>query len=201
MRNTLDAQVEKLITSKRIGRLKQLLQSKYCVWIVALISFLESALPVPLITDPFMTAAILANRNRTMLIVCVTIISSVIGGMVAFTLAFYSFEFIASHMTPALQAEFQRLVSFGESDTVVATLTGAVTPIPYTIVAWVVAVAGGSFWIFILASIVGRGIRYGIVGYCTYLFGPAALRYASRSLGITSLVFLILAGAYVWLKM
>ena len=199
--NKIDHHVEKALQSETAGRMHKLLQSRLGLWAIAAISFFESALPVPIITDPFMVAGIMANRGKAALIVGITIVSSIVGGLAAFAMAAFFFDFIAATMTTDMQNEFQRLVSFGASDTLVTTFTGAITPVPYTITAWVIAVAGGSIFLFIIASIIGRTVRYSIVGYCTYRFGPAALQYARRSLTVTSIVVLVLVGVYVWLKL
>lgn len=197
----IDQHVERVLQSHTTGKMYRLLQSRLGLWLIAAISFFESSLPVPLITDPFMVAGILANRSRAGLIVIITIISSIFGGLAAFAMAAYFFDVISRYMTEHMQAEFQSLVSFGASDTLVTTITGAVTPVPYTITAWVIAVAGGSLWLFVAGSLIGRTLRYAIIGYCTYTFGPAAMQYARRSLAITSVIVLILVGLYVWLKL
>ena len=116
-------------------------------------------------------------------------------------MAAFFFDVIERYMTSAMTEEFQSLVSFGASDTLVTTITGAITPIPYTITAWVIAVAGGSVGVFIFGSIIGRTLRYSVVGYCAYLFGPAALQYARRSLTVTSVVVLVLVALYIYLKL
>lgn len=197
----LDQQVAVALQSQAAGRFQRLLRSRLGLWVIAAISFFESTMPVPIITDPFMVAAILAQRSRAPLVVLVTMVSSLLGGIAAFIMAAYFFDLIATYMSTDIETQFQTMVSFGVSDTFVTTITGAVTPIPYTITAWVVAVAGGSIWVFILGSLIGRTIRYAIVGYCTYQFGPAALRYARRSLTITTIAVVLLVGVYVWIKL
>lgn len=197
----LDQRVEHVLQSHTAGRLQRLLQSRMGLWIIAAISFFESALPVPLITDPFMVAGILANRSRTGLVVGVTIVSSLLGGLAAFAMAAFFFDVIGTYMPAGVQLQFQNMVSFGASDTLVTTVTGAITPVPYTLTAWLIAVAGGSIWLFLLGSIIGRSLRYSIVGYCTYRFGPAAMEYARRSLAVTSGVVLVLVALYVRLKL
>ena len=201
MKEILEQQVEQALKSKTSLRLQRLFQSRAGLSVVAAISFFEAALPVPLITDPFMVAAIMADRRKAVQIVFVTTVSSVVGGVAAFAMAAYFFDFISGLMTPALHDQFVSMLSIGESGTLMATLTGAVTPIPYTLAAWVVAVAGGSMGMFIIGSIIGRGFRYILVGYCTYVFGPTALRYARRYIGLTSLFIFIAVAIYIWLKM
>jgi len=199
---TLDTHVEKVLNTRTVSRAQSLMESRSGLWVVGLISFLESALPIPIITDPFMVAAILANRSRAGLIVLVTLVTSILGGVAALFLARYFFGFLESWMTSGMQEQFFLLTTtMDTSNTLLVTLVGAVTPIPYTMTAWVVGITqGGVVW-FIIGSFVGRGFRYAVVGLCTYWFGPRALTYARRSLGVTTVIVLLFVGLYVWIKL
>jgi len=197
----IDVKVEQVLASPSVGRAQRILQSRLGLWLIALISFIESALPIPLITDPFLIAGVLLNRQKATLIVVVAIIASVLGGLFAFVSALLFLEILMQFMTPGMVNEFNSLVSNANTNTFVITIVGAITPIPYTLVAWVVAALQGSLLMFMLASAIGRSVRYGIVGYSVYRFGPAATRYARRYLGFTSLVVFILVALFVWYKM
>jgi len=197
----LDTSVEKVLTTRTVSRAQLLMRSKSGLWLIGLVSFIESALPVPIITDPFMVAGILANRTKAGLIVLITLFSSIAGGVVAFLMARYLFHWLEAMMSSGVLEQFQTLIQMDSSNTLVVTLVGAITPIPYTLTAWVVAVGEGGLILFIIASFMGRGFRYGVVGLCTYWFGPRALVYARRSLGLTTLVIAVLVGLYIWLKL
>ncbi len=197
----IEEKVEGVLQASSVTKAKQLLRSRYGTAILAGISFIESALPVPILTDPFLAAAILINRSKASSLVVITTISSVIGGITAFAMAAFFFDLIQGWMTPALAEEFNVLVNSNGSSAFVLTLVGAVTPVPYTLVAWVVSVIKGSLGAFIIASVLGRGFRYAVVGYATYRFGPQAVSYAKRYLGVTSVIVIILAALYIWLKM
>jgi len=199
--STLDTHVEKVLNTRTVTKAQSLMESRSGLWIIAVISFIESALPLPIITDPFMVAGILANRSRAALTVFITLISSVAGGVFAFLMARYFFNWLEALMTSNMLEQFQALIAMDSSNTLLITLVGAVTPIPYTITAWVVAVGEGSLLLFIVASMLGRGFRYGVVGLCTYWFGPRALTYARRSLGVTSVAMVVLVVLYVWVKL
>lgn len=197
----IDETVEKVLETQSIGRAQRLMQSRSGVWIVSMISFVESALPIPILTDPFLAAAILLNRQNTVKIVVFSTAASVLGGLFAYASAVLFLDVLLGWMTPAMAEQFQTIVSNQESNTAILTLVGAVTPVPYTFVAWAIPVIKGSLLTFLLVSIVGRGFRYVVVGYCTYQFGPAALQYARKYLGLTSLLILLLAVAFLWYKM
>lgn len=197
----IDAKVEKVLETQSVGRAQRIMQSRSGIWIISMISFVESALPIPLLTDPFLAAGILLNRTKTINIIVVATIASVLGGLFAYASAALFFDILVSFLSSDMANQLHSIIANNDGNTLVLTIVGAVTPIPYTLVAWAVAVIKGNLLVFILASVLGRGARYVIVGYCTYHFGPAALTYARKYLAITSLIILVGAILYVWHKM
>ncbi|MCB9810428.1 hypothetical protein H6781_02435 [Candidatus Nomurabacteria bacterium] len=197
----IETGVKQVLDTNTVGKAREVLQARSGVRVLSLISFFESALPLPILTDPFLIAAIMADRQNAFRLVVATTATSVLGGVCAYFGALFFFETLSSWMSPEVMQQFNELVDTNTSSTFVLTIVGAVTPIPYTIVAWVVAVLKGSPLAFIIASVVGRGGRYAIVGYCVYRFGPLAITYAKRYIGLTSVIVLILAGLFFWLKM
>ena len=181
--------------------IEKLSNSKSGLVTLSIISLIESSLPVPILTDPFLAASVLFNRANALKIVLVTTLSSVAGGVLAYYMAVFTFDFLLSLMSPVLMEEFTLMTEANTSSTLVLTLVGAVTPVPYTVVAWAVAVLEGNILVFILGSIFGRGLRYSIVGFCAYRFGPMAIKYAKKYIAISSLVVVLLAFFVVWLKM
>ena len=198
---SIDSKVEQVLAGPSVGRVQKILQSRLGLWLIAVISFLESALPIPLITDPFLIAGVLLNRKKAVLIVVMTTVASVIGGLFAYVSAVLFLEVLMQFMTTGMISEFDSLVNGAHTNTFVITILGAITPIPYTLVAWLVATLQGSLLMFLLASIVGRSLRYAVVGYSVYRFGPAASQYARRYIGLISIVTFILVGLYIWHKM
>jgi membrane protein YqaA with SNARE-associated domain len=198
---SIDSKVEQVLAGPSVGRVQKILQSRLGLWLIAVISFLESALPIPLITDPFLIAGVLLNRKKAVLIVVMTTVASVIGGLFAYVSAVLFLEVLMQFMTTGMISEFNSLVNGAHTNTFVITILGAITPIPYTLVAWLVATLQGSLLMFLLASIVGRSLRYAVVGYSVYRFGPAASQYARRYIGLISIVTFILVGLYIWHKM
>lgn len=194
-------QVVEVLGATSVQKAKQLMRSRSGLPIMAAISFVESALPLPILTDPFLVAAILLHRAQAVKFVIVTTLASVAGGVSAYYMATYFFDMLLGAMNAGVVHEFNALLQNGESSVWLLTLIGAITPIPYTIVAWVLAVLEGSILIFIIGSILGRGFRYAVVGYCTYRFGPLAVNYAKRYVGLTSVVLIGLAVVYFLLKL
>jgi len=193
--------LERLFATKTAAHAAALMRSRYGLVFLGTISFFESFLPLPIITDPFLAAAIMANRAKVVSLVLITTVTSVVGGFMAYLAALLFRDVLLALLSPELTAALTSFVTGESNDTFVLTIIGAVTPVPYTIIAYAIAMINGSPLVFIVGSIVGRLFRYGIVGWCTYQFGPLALTYAKRSIIVTSVVLFILAGVYVWLKM
>jgi membrane protein YqaA with SNARE-associated domain len=178
----------------------KLLQSRAGLWIIGLISFIESALVIPIITDPFMVVYILANRTKAFWAVIVTIATSVAGGVASYFMAYFFSDLVLSYFSPTTLEHFATLAEEAQAETFVITLLGAITPIPYTLVGLAVGFVKGNLLVFVIASLLGRGIRYAVVGYLTYKFGTHAMEHISRHLKWITVVTLVLAVGYLGLK-
>lgn len=177
---------------------RRVAQKKAAVWWLGIYSFFESViLPVP--TDIFLALLVLANPRRVPYLVFVTVVSSILGAAVLYLaiIAMYDIVF----------APLIALLGWGEAlahaevalagYAFVGIFLGAFSPIPYTPVILAAGILRVDFFVFILASIVGRTLRYGIVAVITHLFGVAVLprlgRIATRATIITALMSGIVA--------
>ncbi|MAQ59585.1 hypothetical protein CL638_02675 [bacterium] len=197
----LDEQVEKILTTTTVSKAQEIMASRNGQWLIAFISFLESATPVPIMTDPFMMASIILNRAKYLQTILVTTIASVAGGVLAYFTAVFFLELALNWLAPDAAFALASMTATEQDNIFLLSLVGAFTPVPYTLTAWTVGVMQGSLTAFIIASIIGRGARYLIIGWLTYHFGPAAVKIARRYVGITSIVIILLAGAFMWYKL
>jgi membrane protein YqaA with SNARE-associated domain len=181
-------------------RIEALIKSPYGTLFLVIYAFVDSLIPIPfMITDPFLMVAVLAKRQHTAWLVFITSVSSVLGGVVAYAGIYYFREYLLLQLSPEWHAMLDSIVITNNFDTFTLSVVGAVTPIPYMLIAWAVALTGSSLTMFILGSLFGRLVRYGIVGWCTYKFGSMALAYAKRSIMLTSIIVLVVAALYlVW---
>lgn len=193
--------VEKISKNKVIKKGQKFIGSRSGVRFVSIVSFLEAALPAPILTDPFLIASILANKKNTHKLIFVTTLWSVIGGVCAYFTASFFFEWLLKVLNTGIIEDFQAMISTNTMNTFVLTIVGAITPVPYTLVAWTVAVLDGGLIVFVLASILGRGLRYLVVGYLTYKFGLLAVDYTKRYLNLITVAIVTLVILYIWLGM
>lgn len=183
-----------------VSNARDLFASRYGLWFVAMVSFVESALPVPIITDPFMIGYILLRRAQAVQAVVVTTVSSVAGGIVAYVLATSLYTLILPYLGPESVAELESISARFKDGTFLITLIGAITPVPYTFVALGAGFMKGGLLTFIVASIIGRGIRYTISGYATYRYGPQAIVHIKQHIRLASILGFILLSAYMFHK-
>lgn len=177
------------------------LRSRYGIWGLSMISFIESALPVPIITDPFLIAYIIANKRHTLRAIVVTVLSSVAGGIVAYFIAVGFFEVVvAPYVSSETELKVHEIASEFEEGAFILSFTGALTPFPYTIVAVAAGLVKANLLFFILGSIVGRVFRYGFEGWVVYRFGERAMRLVKKQILATSVLCAVLVVLYVLYK-
>jgi len=178
-----------------------LISSRYGLWFLGLLSFVESSLVIPLITDPFMAAYILVHRGKVLVTVLVTTLTSVFGGFIAYVTAAFFIDLILVYLSPETVEIFNGMIENYRHETFALAFLGALTPIPFTLAALVAGTIKGNLLLFLLGALVGRFLRYGIVGYLTYKFGAPALVMARKNIGIFSIITIVVIGLYLWLKM
>lgn len=196
-----ETDVEEVFHSDTVNKAKRLLKSRSGLTMVGMVSFIESATPLPILTDPFLIAAILVNRTRVGMLVLMTTATSTAGGVFAYLTGLLFIDILLKWMSPDIVEQFQSLMTSNQSSTLVLTLIGAITPVPYTLSCWAVGVLKGNLGLFIIASFIGRGIRYLVVGYSAYYFGPLAISYAKKYISKVSIFVFILVALFFWYKM
>ena len=196
----LEEQYEKEVAGlvKKSG---QLLQSKYGLWVLCAITFVDSALAFPGPVDPFLGAYIIANRSRALLALAVTVAASVLGGVMLYLFAAFFTEQLLDLFSPEKVAAFNEIVKTFDRGTFTIAFLGAFTPIPYGVVAIAAGALKGNIFMFILGSILGRTIRYGVVTYLTYYFGERALKIAKENLTFLSIAAIGVAALYLLYKL
>jgi membrane protein YqaA with SNARE-associated domain len=201
MKTHLEDTVEEILHTHSVSKAQKLMESQSGIWLVGLVSFIEAALPIPILTDPFMIAAIMMNRSKTALIILVTTITSVLGGIFAFISVIFFLDFIERFVSSTATDPIVSITEKYGDGTLLISILGAIAPLPYTSASWAVALIGGNLLVFAIASLFGRGLRYLTIGYLTYRYGPTAVRYGRRTIIVASVAVCIVVALYLWHKM
>ncbi len=156
--------------------------SKYYL---AIISFIESSFfPIP--PDVMVIPMVISKKNDFIKIFFITTIFSVLGGVLGYLIGGFFFEFGAHIMNfygyeDKLSKIKENLVN---SDGFYAWLgvlfLAGFTPLPYKVFTIASGLIGFNFLIFILISLISRGLRFFIVSYLSYKFGDLFNEYMDK---------------------
>ena len=147
--------------------------SKYYL---AIVSFVESSFfPIP--PDVMVIPMVISKKNDFIKIFLITTIFSVLGGMLGYLIGAFFFDFGSQIMSfygyeNKLSSIKENLVN---SDGFYAWLgilfLAGFTPLPYKVFTIASGLIGFNFFVFILISLVSRGLRFFIVSFLSYKFG------------------------------
>lgn len=135
-------------------------------------SFVESSFfPIP--PDPLLIAMVLSTPKKWLRLAHITVASSVLGGILGYFIGFALFESAGQWLidTYHLQTQYNSLGNAFTDYSLVAVLTAAITPIPYKLVTITAGAFAINFPVFIIASIIGRGIRFYTEAFLVKHFG------------------------------
>lgn len=191
----LEEQYEKEVAGI-VEKTGQLLRSKWGLWVLGAISFVDSAVAFPGPVDPFLAAYIMANRTRVLIGFIVATFSSVLGGVMLYLFATFFTDQLLSLLSSESTAAFHDIVEHFDQGTFAIAFLGAFTPIPYGFVVIAAGVLKGNIFMFILGSLLGRGVRFGVVAYLTHKFGNKALEIAKTHLKTISIAVVLIAAGY-----
>lgn len=178
-----------------------LLRSKYGLWFLGSFSVVDSALGLPLSADPFMVAYMVANRAKAWWGYVLTVAGSVLGGVIAYFLAEFLSERLVTLLSPEANNTLLQLSAAFSDNAMLLAFMGAFSPIPYTLVAVTAGALKLNLFLFILGSLIGRGLRYGIVAYVVYFHGEKAMALAKRHLISATIISIVVFALYLAYKL
>ncbi len=147
--------------------------SKYYL---AIVSFIESSFfPIP--PDVMIIPMVISKKTEFKKIFLITTVFSVLGGMLGYVIGAFFFEFGTQIMN--FYGYENKLYNIKESlirnDGFYAWLgilfLAGFTPLPYKVFTIASGLIGFNFLIFVLISLISRGLRFFLVSYLSYRFG------------------------------
>ena len=156
--------------------------SKYYL---AIVSFIESSFfPIP--PDVMVIPMVISKKNDFIKIFLITTIFSVMGGMLGYLIGAFFFEF-GTYIVSFYGYE-QKLSKIKESLVnsngfyawLGVLFLAGFTPLPYKVFTIASGLIGFNFLIFVLISLISRGLRFFIVSYLSYKFGDLFNQYMDK---------------------
>ena len=169
---------------------------------LGVISFIESSFfPIP--PDILMIPMIIARPSRAWLIATVALVTSVLGGLFGYFIGAVLFDTVGQPIldfygkAQAGEVFAQKFNEYGAW----AVLMAGVTPFPFKVITIMSGWTGLSLPVFIVASIVARGLRFFVVAGLLWQFGAPIRDFIERRLGLMFTLFMvILIGGFFLVK-
>ena len=156
--------------------------SKYYL---AIVSFVESSFfPIP--PDVMVIPMVISKKNDFIKIFLITTIFSVLGGMLGYLIGAFFFEFGAhimsfySYEDKLSKIKENLVISDGFYAWLGVLFLAGFTPLPYKVFTIASGLIGFNFLIFVLISLISRGLRFFIVSYLSYKFGDLFNEYMDK---------------------
>jgi membrane protein YqaA with SNARE-associated domain len=159
-------------------------------------SFLESFLLILPPPDPFLIYAIFINTKKWVRYTLLFILASVLGGLLSYIFGYFFFEFFKDWLLgfQYVAVEFDKAKEMFNQNSFWAIFLAGLTPIPYTIFTIMAGVFKTNLFVFLIASILGRGLRFFIVGFISFVLGK---RFADLFIKYFDLIAIIIILAIV----
>ncbi len=176
-----------------------LASSPHALWALAFVAFIESSVfPIP--PDLLMIPMIIARPHMAFRIAAVATVASVLGGLAGYAIGWGLFESVGR---PVLEfygkdAYFGDFAAQYNQWGAWAVLIAGVTPFPYKVITILSGATGLDIWVFMIASLVARGLRFFVVAALLWKFGAPIRDFIERRLGLmfTLFVAILLGGFY-----
>jgi membrane protein YqaA with SNARE-associated domain len=147
----------------------------HATWLMAIVSFVESSFfPVP--PDVMLVPLSLARPDKSWFYATVCTLSSVAGGVLGYFIGATLYDSVGQWVIQ-LYGLNNKVEAFREAYAQWGTwiiLIKGMTPIPYKLITIVSGFAGYSFLMFVLLSLVARGMRFYLVAFLLNRYGAQA---------------------------
>lgn len=135
-------------------------------------TFFEAIIfPIP--PDPLLMAMVFNKPKRWARYASITVAATIIGGTVGYLIGQGLFETVGQWLieTYHLEDEYKTLGESFQNNSFLAVLAAAMTPIPYKIITLSAGAFDVNFFSFIIASVIGRSVRFFGVAYLAKWLG------------------------------
>ncbi|MDG2244558.1 MAG: DedA family protein [Rhodospirillaceae bacterium] len=172
---------------------------KNALALLAVVALVESSIfPIP--PDVLILPMILAAREKAWKIAAVATVASVVGGLAGYAIGLFLFETVGQPLVSlyGYSDDFTQFQDLYQEWGAWIVFSAGLTPLPYK----VVTIASGAValdpLVFVIASILARGLRFYVEAALLWRFGPSIKSFVEKRLGLVTLaMFILLFGGFV----
>lgn len=163
----------------------------------------SSFFPIP--PDPLLVALCLGAPKRSLRFAAVATAASVVGGIIGYGIGAGAWSVVEGWFyayVPGVSPEaFAQVQGFYDQYDFWAVFLAGLTPIPYKVFTLSAGVFNINFGVFVLASVLSRGLRFFAVAGLIYRFGPPIARFIDRYFDLLAWAFaVLLVGGFLVIK-
>ena len=168
-------------------------QHKNAKWYLSLISFAESSFfPIP--PDILLIPMALASKARALFYAFMCTLFSVLGGILGYAIGYFFYNSVGIYIVDFyhLENSFNIFENYYKEFGILIVLGAGITPFPYKFITIASGVFGLNILLFIIVSIIGRGLRFYLIAILLYFFGEKIKLIIDKYFNILTIVFFIL---------
>lgn len=173
-------------------------------WALFILSFAESSFfPIP--PDVLLMPMALGNRKKALWFATVCTIASVLGGIAGYAIGWGLWHAVSSffyaYIPGFTEAQFNKVAQLYKDYDFWVVYVAAFTPIPYKVITIAAGVFTVSLPMFIIASAIGRGMRFYLVAGLMWLYGDRIVKFIDKYFNLVSIAFtVLLIGGFILIK-
>lgn len=176
--------------------------SKNAMFFLFLVAFAESSFfPIP--PDIMLIPMVLAMPKNAFKIAGLATVASVLGGCLGYLIGAGFFELIAEPILNMYNAmdKFKEFETYYHEYGAWIVFGAGITPFPYKIITIASGAVHLNLLVFMIASVLARGIRFYLVAWLLKKYGEPMKVFIEKNLGWLSILFLVLLiGGFYLLK-
>ena len=183
-----------------ISKTIKIAEHKYTLKFLAIISFIESIIfPIP--PDIFLIPISMTKKHRWFFLGVYTTFFSILGGLLGYAIGAFFWDILGESIVNFYNAhnQIEKLrIIFNNHGWAIVMIAG-LTPLPYKIFTIGAGLFSLNFYIFILCSVISRGIRFLSVTYLVSKYGEKGIQLLKKHFIKFSLLFLIVTISIIYI--
>lgn len=159
---------------------------------LAAVSFAESSFfPIP--PDIMLVSMGLAKPNKALFYAFITTLFSVLGGIFGYYIGYFAIKLVEPFiLDSAFSEHYYNLREWLSHDKMWVVILAGFTPFPYKIFTVTAGAMHVPMFIFIVGSIIGRGVRFFGVSMLLYFFGNSIEKNLRRYVDIIGYLLIVI---------
>jgi membrane protein YqaA with SNARE-associated domain len=164
----------------------------------------SSFFPIP--PDPLLVALCLGRPRRSLRFAAVATVASLVGGVIGYGIGFGAWHMVQdwffTYVPGVSPHAFETVRGLYDRYDFWAVFLAGLTPIPYKVFTLSSGVFSINFGVFVVASILSRGLRFFVVAGLIHRFGPPIARFIDEYFDLLAWAFaVLLVGGFVVIKL